>query len=545
MLRLLRPLLLAAPLALLAAAPDAALADAPQGSASPAANTANAPLPELPRLQPIANPEPDPAALKELDSLLARLVSDDARRRSEARAAIGEVTASIVPAIRHRVQDIRGSIDREAAPRVLEAARKAGRKSLKGEAKADKEKPKAKDGKEHKENKETKREKKRKDDDADDGDWLDFLLAQPRPSDRAWQDLVRLTAMERMLTAVGTTPAVRELIQLHAYFGDLLRVDLQRQIAKLRDKAVPALLEARQHDAKIVQRWANKQLDVLGRAIPGETVASNDTQILADVLRAYGRTRDVDAERVILSFCNSERVQLREASREAIAAIGEPGLWQLRDQYLGLTGSKPPRDWTWDRIARELFALYDRARLAEVHKLMDEGLAAAAAGKLPEAVEAFDKVLARAPLFERRREMAATFADRARALGDGKRDEALAMMRKALRLDPKGERAKKIEAEIAYLEGAISIDRGAPDKTAFERAIDLDPTHERARAALASLEDKAIERQGHLQRYLAAGGIGLLALLAMILLARRRPSPPAAPPPLPPPSPPAPEPTEG
>src|SRR6185295_8989508 len=106
------------------------------------------------------------------------------------------------------------------------------------------------------------------------GDWLDFLLASPHPKDQTWQDVTRLVAMERMLAAVGTTPAVRELINFHAYFGDMLRIDMQRQIAKLRDKAVPALIEARQHDAKVVQRWANKMLDQLGRAIPGEAVAS-------------------------------------------------------------------------------------------------------------------------------------------------------------------------------------------------------------------------------------------------------------------------------
>ena len=141
--------------------------------------------------------------------------------------------------------------------------------------------------------------------------------------------------MERMLAAIGTTPAVRELIQLHAYFGELLRIDLQRQIGKLRDKAVPALIEARQHDAKIVQRWANKQLDVLGRAIPGEAVASNDTQVLADVLRAYGRTRDVDAVRVILSFCNSDRDPApRGRARGRSRRSASPGIWQLRDVYL-------------------------------------------------------------------------------------------------------------------------------------------------------------------------------------------------------------------
>jgi tetratricopeptide (TPR) repeat protein len=504
-------LLVALPIAALAATSAPALA---AGEASPSATATAGPgpsaLPELPRLAPIVNVEPDPAALQDLDRLLARLTAEDDRTRTNAHTSLGEVTPAFVPAIRHRVQDIRASLDRDAAPRILEAARKAGRKAMK--ATEEPKTPKESKG------------KAKNDNDESDGDWLAFLLATPHPKDKTWQDVVRLLAMERMLTAIGTTPAVRELVAFHAYFGEMLRIDLQRQIAKLRDKAVPALIEARQHDAKIVQRWANKELDILGRAIPGEAVASNDTQILADVLRAYGRTRDVDAVRVILSFCNSDRVQLREASREAVAAVGEPGIWQLRDQYLSLTGNKALREWTWDRIARELFALYDRARLAEVYKLMDEGVAAASANKLPEALEAFDKVLSRSPLFDRRKEMVKSYFERATQLEGDHHEEALVMMRKALRLDPKGDLAKKIEAEVVYLEGAISVDRGAPDKTAFERALEIDPRHERARKGLAALEDKVVERQSQLPRYAAAGAIGLLSVIAMILLARRRPS---------------------
>jgi len=516
-------------LGLALALPDAHALGSPSASASAVASAAppNV-LPELPRLAPISLPEPDAAAIKELDGLLDRLTSEDERSRANARTAVGEVSFSLVPAIRHRIQDLRGSLDREAAPRVLEGARKAGRKTLKGKSEGDAE-----------ESSKKKKKAKKDEDDAESGDWLDFLLATPHAKDRDWKDIVSLVAMERMLTAIGTTPAVRELINLHAYFGEMLRVDLQRQILKLRDKAVPALIEARQHDAKIVQRWANKQLDVLGRAIPGEAVASNDTQILADVLRAYGRTRDVDAERVILSFSNSDRIQLREASREAITAVGEPGIWQLRDQYLSLTGNKAPKEWAWDRLARELFALYDRARLAEVYKLMDDGSAAASAGKIAPAVEAFDKVLARSPLFDRRKEMVKSYFERATQLEEAHRDDALSMMRKALRLDPKGELGKKLEAEIAYLEGAISVDRGAPDKTAFQKALTIDPQHAASKQALAALEDKVVERQSQMPRYAAAGGIGLVALIAMILLARRRapeekrldPSPPPPPPP--------------
>jgi HEAT repeat protein len=514
-MRTVRALLVAFPLALSAGAAWGA-GDVP--SATPAAPAA--PLPDLPRLPPIALPEPDPAALKDLDRLLERLTSEDERSRADARNAIGEVDARVVPAIHHRIQDLRSGLDREEAPRILEAARKAGRKARK----KDKDEPDAK-----KEKKERKDKAHKEDEGDESGDWLDLLLATPRPKDKSWQDLARLYGMTRMLTAVGTTPAVREMIQLYAHFGDLVRIDLQRQVAKLRDKAVPALIEARQHDAKSVQKWAGKELDVLGRAIPGEAVASNDTQILSDVLRAYGRTRDVDAARVILSFCNSERVQLREAAREAVSAIGEPAIWQIRDQYLGLTGEKPPRSWTWDRLARELFALYDRQRLAEIHKLMDEGVAAAGQGKLTEAVDAFDKVLARAPLFERKKEMVPAYVKRAQELEDGHRDEALAMMRKALRLDAKAEGKAKVEAEVACLEGELSVEQGAPDRTAFERALALDPGNERARRGLAALETKAVERQSHTQRYAGAGAIAVVALVAAILLMRRRPPEPEKP----------------
>ncbi|WP_437295771.1 hypothetical protein [Sorangium sp. So ce426] len=574
-------LLAAAPLA---TPPARAAGERDAGASAPASSA----LPELPRLAPIARPEPDITAVRELDRILDQITSEDARSRENARAALDEPIPGIVDAVRLRVQDIRGSLDRAAAPRVLADARREGRKAMKGEDERDGNKKKTADAKADKgakkgavdakkgagdakkdakadkgakkdagdAKKDTKADqsaKKGADDEKDEGDWLDFMLAVARPRDSAWRDVVKLLAMERMLVAAGTTPAVRELIALHAYFGELLRIDLQRQVAKLRDKAVPALIEARQHDAKIVQRWANKQLDLLGRAIPGEAIASNDTQILADVLRAYGRVRDVDAMRVILSFCNSDRARLRDAAREAISAIGEPGIWQLRDAYLDLTGVKPPREWSWDRVARELFGTYDRARLAEVYKLMDEGVAAASAGKPAEATDAFDKVLARAPLFERRKEMVDAYVERARSLSADRRDDALAMLRKALRLDAPGERAKKIEAEIAYLEGALLIERGTPDKFVLERAIELDPSHAGARAALTSLGDKVAERKSQTNRHIAAGAVGLAAVLSMFFIARRRsaPSPararagtvPPPPPASPAPAPPPPEPT--
>lgn len=542
----------------LMSAPLLAGNDPPANSSASASSSAAVPGPdaalaELPKLAPIVLSEPDPGSLQDLDRLLDRLTSDDARTRENAKTAVYEVDSpQMVAAIRHRILEIRTSLDRSAAPLLLEDARRAGKKALKAKSSESKKaaaKPSDKDkksgaakesAKDKKANPAAEPPKKAKPaenkntentDDSGEGDWLVFMLDSPRSKDRSWRQLVHLLSMVRMLTAIGTTPAVRELIALHAYFGEMLRVDLQRQVQKLRDKAVPALIEARQHDAKIVQRWANKQLDLLGRAIPGEAVGTSDPQILADVLRAYGRTRDVDAVRVLLSFCNSDRIQLREAAREAISAVGEPGIWQLRDAYLNITGNKAPREWTWDRIARELFGGYDRARMAEVYKIMDRGVEFAGQGKHAEAADEFDKVLARAPLFARRKEMVASYIELSKSMPAEQRADALVVLRKALRLDPKGEHAKAIEAEVAYLEGMVLMDKGSVDRFLFTRALELNPAHEGAKQALSSLEQKAVERKSNWQRYAAAAGLGVAALIAMILLGRRPRRPKDEPPP--------------
>jgi len=203
------------------------------------------------------------------------------------------------------------------------------------------------------------------------------MLERPAPKDEDWRNMVEILGMVRMLTNIGTTPAVRQIIQLRASYGEMIRLDLSRAVAKLKDKAVPALLEAKKHDAVVVQRFASLELDRLGRAIPGEAVGTTDPDVLADVLRAFGYVRDVDAVGVCLSFANHERKKVREAARQAIAGIGEPARWQLRDTYQDLTGDKPDKSVPWGVLARRIFALYDHARLSELTDLASAGLTAA------------------------------------------------------------------------------------------------------------------------------------------------------------------------
>lgn len=505
-------LLLAAPARAGASGPaqasaSAAAAPAPDPAADPAADAPlpdPATLPPLPPLEPIARPAPTAEATDEVDRLLGRLTSGDAHTRDVARAAIPEEAEEAwVPAVRAKIQDLRESLDRDRAPRLLEDARKAVREQRKKE----------------------KKKGAKKDDEDERDDWLEFVQARPKPDDAAWRDLVRLLGCVRILAAVGTTPAVREIIELRSYFGEMLRLDLQRHLRALGDRAVPALIEARRHDAQIVQRFAELELDKLGRAIPGEAVGTGDPQVLTDVLRAFGRTRDVDAVRVALSFANHDRRKVRDAAREAVGAIGEAGRWQLRDAFEDLRGEKPPKSAAWSDVARWIFWLYDRTRLAEAERAVVAGFSLQKEGKHAEAVERFDDVLARDPFAPRRGEMVPSYLAVARETPIEKAADRLVLLRKALRIDPEGAERKVVEAEIAYTEAQALEAQGRPDRFLLERALELDPGHAGAKAALADFETRVVEPPASKLRLGAAGGVGAAALLVAAVIAftgRRR-----------------------
>lgn len=484
----------------------------------------DAELPALLQLPPIRLAEAEPEATKRLESLLARVTSEKADIRAAVRAELAKPDASLVPAIHARIQEIRESLDRDKAPRLIADARKAGREATKEKGKSkSKDKDKAKS--------------KGKDDAEDDGDWLVFLSDKAEPKSDTWREVTQLVAMVRLLTAAGTTPAVRELIELRANFGEMLRIDLARQIAKLGDKAVPALLEATKHDAAIVQRFAELELDRMGKVTPGEAVGSTDPDVLADTLRAFGYIREVEAVDVLLSFANHDRRKVREAARQAIAAIGEPGRWRLRDAYQDLTSEKVDKSVPWDVLAKRIFALYDRARITDLLGLFESGERLAKEGKHAEAVQSFDKVLAQDPLFDRRKEMQRSYFEVGKGIGFDKVDDRLAMLRKAQRLDPTGAAAKTIEAEIAFSEAKALMAEGKPDRFLLQRAVELDPTHKEAAELLAGFEQKAAEtaqQDKPVPRYALSGAIlGISIAIAGVIAFFRLKKPKVEPPPAP------------
>ncbi|HEV8245790.1 MAG TPA: hypothetical protein VGP93_08475, partial [Polyangiaceae bacterium] len=375
-------------------------------------------------------------------------------------------------------------------------------------------------------------------------DYLPMLLSYAKPKERGWQNVTHVVALSRMLERIGNVDAVRGLIDIYARYGEFLRVDTQLALERLGDRAVPGLIEARRHQAEKIANWALRQLDALGKALPSEAVQTSDHDVLADVLRAYGRIRDPDAARIVVSFAGTERGQVREAAREAIALMGETANWQLRDAYENVVGKRAARDWTWERMARELFAELDRLRTAEVNDLFDAGQKAQTEGDLERMRAAFDQVLAKSPLFERRDEMIGGYWEYGRRFAEERRPAALDALRRAERLATGTPHQAKIASLRLTLEAEERLATGIADRELVRRALELDGDNARARKLSAQFEQPNPGDSGARTRFTVALVIGAVSLLGIAWVLLRRPAAPKSEPVRSPEPAPEPEPTE-
>jgi hypothetical protein len=457
-----------------------------------AAEPSLTPLPKPPSLE---IPPPTAATLEALDALLARLVSRDAGERENAVAEVLEVERDRLAAIHRRLASIAESSDHVAMKEMLVGIR-----------------DKIHIGK----NEPT-------------PDYLEMVEAHAKPDSKTFRDLASVLGMSRMLRHIGTVGAAREIIAIYARFGEFLRVDTQLSLEKMGDRAIAALIEAERHPAPKIAHWAARQLDALGKAIPGEAIRTSDPEVLADVLRAYGRARDPDAARLVISFANSERTQIREAARQAVVLMGEVANWQLRDTYENVVGKKPSREWSWDRTARELFSQYDTSRLSAVELAFEQGLTAYRAGKLDEMAAAFDQVLAQTPVFARANEMVPGYAAYARAHLDDAPAKAVQALRRVQRLSGEDEStARPAESLLLTLQAEELFTRHIADQTLLRRALELDANNARARRLLDRMSRGEVDADARKRRYAGAGVIGVLALIALAFIGLRKRKGPTA-----------------
>ncbi len=453
------------------------------------------PLSDLPAVPRRLLPEAKREDLILLDELLARLTSDKPGDRTLALEEVLAIDSSLLPAVKAR-------IDQEA-----ERANRAGMKRLlldtRGAARAELEKEMRRQG--------VKGE-------IETPDYFPMMLSHPKPGDEDWQRLVRVLALSRMCVQLGTVEAVRVLIHVYVRF-DFLRIDTQLQLKKLGDRSLAALIETTRHKAATTSNWAKRRLDFLGKAIPSEVVQVEDPQVLADVLRAYGRTRDPDAARLVISFANSERAQVRQAARQAVAMFGETANWSLRDTYENMVGTKPPREWSWDRTARELFREFDSIRLAELFGHYKQGLQALAKDDLDAMLAAFDKVVARSPNFEPRDKLVEGYLRFARQKFDEQPAASESSLLRVMRMSTREEERNAARSLLLTIEAKQLADKQVADRSLLQRAIEIDPENERARQLLDELSQEPFSERSGFVRWIWPAAIGAAATLFALLIA--------------------------
>ena len=471
------------------------------GASSHASDTLRE-LPPLPRAPAVELDKPDESTLEDLDEKLAKLIAPEREARENAARELLEVEPRYVPALSFRIHGLADRANKQAMKDLLEKIRTKARDAERARMRA------AGDDSEVKT-----------------PDYLTMVAAHPITDKETYRDLIQILGMSRMLVKIGSVDAVRVLLEIYVRFGEFLRVDTQLQLERLGDKAVPALIEAQRHPAEKIVRWAKRQLDTLGRAVPSEAIQTQDHQVLADVLVAYGRIQNPDATRIIVSFANSERAVVRDGARQAIALMGEVATWQLRDSYENVVGKKPARDWSWERTARELFREFDRARDAAVADAFEAGRAAHQKGDLEAMRRAWNELLARDPDPDRREEMVQGYLAFAEKYFDERPIDVREALVRARRLSEKPEKTAAIESLLLTARAQQRSNDGVADLTLVRRALELSPSNRRAQALLDRLSHGEPDNATQRTRWLASGALALIALAGLGVLVFRRKSP--------------------
>ncbi len=349
-------------------------------------------------------------------------------------------------------------------------------------------------------------------------DLLSLLIAMPRSRDT--DVAIERITLARAVGRVQTADAGRALLALSAAFNGTFRQEVGRIIrGQLRDYVLPAIIEAR--NPSEMQRIFLRQLrEALRRVTPGETVQQRDNALLADVIRAYGTMRQADAMKVVVSFVNSDRAQVRDAARWAVSQYGRDAIHALRDAFEMYEGRDPDLAWGWERVARELYQANDRRRDAEVSQRLDQGIAAGRSHEVDAMLGHFRFVLARHPTFERKREMVPILIDNARRLESSDASKAEVLWRLALWVEPEGAEARKIRGEILFLEAERAMAGGVADPELYRAVLRVDPSNERARSQLENVEQSGVLDARRRIRVAGAAGLTTLAGVTLWLLVR-------------------------
>ncbi len=447
--------------------PTAPNADSPGASPAPQAPWLGE-LPPLPVLKEADERAPTEAEIAQVNATLEALTKLRPGQTREAQALVQRARPNWIPAIERRIREMGRSTRQERVRPVLLRIRANARGKIEAQM-------------------------------AEEGrmgeivtpDYLDMLIAYPGERRAAWRVLVRAVGLSRMLVALGTPDAARGLIGVRRHFGEMLRADTQLQLGKLSENAVPALVEARIRESGAVGKWAAAQLDRLKKRNPGEAIQTENPALLAEILRAYGRVRQLNATKLVIAFVNDPRIQVRRAAREAIVSYGKRARFEIRSLYHATTGEKASANWTFERTTQELFAELDRRRLRDAMELLEKAQLARGQGDLEAMRQHLDAAFARTPDLPHPIQVAESYLTYAQATRDEPARARAALTRARLLARTKGgPLINEIDSEDLALEAAELHAQGIIDRALFARVVASNvetPEKEALREALESV----------------------------------------------------------
>jgi tetratricopeptide (TPR) repeat protein len=422
----------------------------------------------------------------ELAVLGSELGSPDATRRTAASRRLLELRAESLPGVARRLDALLGT------PRDPERTREAFQ-ALRHAAGS-----------------------RRADDDVDLVQGVAGLLVERRDAEARVlaESLLLLRGLERL-----ASPEAGRLIARYASAdGGLWRNELRLLRSRAGLRLLPALIELRSHPQSEVRKWAQYGVRVLGMTDPATATELDDPLLLSELVRAYAEPLDFAAMPVLVRLVDHDSPEVRRAARWAVGRFGKNAIWQLRELYEELAGTRAERSWDHERTARELFAVIDRERHDELVSLFDRGMAAFADGRLDDMARAFDMLLARAPDYEARDKLAPGYAALgAHRLSIDALEGAGSAFQRALRLAPDAADARHWRAQLEFAAAELRLSHGLLDLDGYARAQASDPSHEPAAAAIDLLSGARGERERRNKRVAATLAAALLLALAITL----------------------------
>ena len=123
----------------------------------------------------------------------------------------------------------------------------------------------------------------------------------------------------RSLERIGTRDSGKKVVKLFDFDQGSWRHELRCVRSRMGLKLLPVLIEMRGHENAAVRRWAARGVRALGMKDPSIAVRIADHHLVAELLLAYANPLDFGALPVIVSSMNSDRMEIRNAARQAPA----------------------------------------------------------------------------------------------------------------------------------------------------------------------------------------------------------------------------------